>query len=514
MTTPGKVRAGLMSALAMAFLSPVTAACADPPTPPTLTPTATLAQSPAPTPTVTSSPTPTSASASAPTTTPTPTLSPSPESASAPTTTPTPTPSPTPAPAAASTPTPTTTPAPAPSAEETAHAVLAQLLPWYDDPPYPLAVVPIVEVWLKDAELGMELARAPWLRDGLGPLESDAVYGLSYLYDWDPALARRMLAHSAETPVRTLNVDALYALGDMAWQHPDSFKRLEAQEWFADGLSPEERAFAIVLGKIVGDDALYADLLEQRFTESASVDLPLSGAVGLWAFGHDPVEGDVLGAVEAGARAAERVMASPFPVTDIIVLQVNAEKYGYGFGGANFRDSMVLSIGSDWEDFAHADLLYHEVAHYHLAFEVGPHWLVEGGADFVRAYRKAWDGTEDWHGEVPLFEGNEYAGKVWCVNNGFATIAALAEPSEFQEPCGYALGQYFLTHLYDAMGLAAFSSAMRELHERYLDYQHHPTEAQVYLVFLEHTPPDREAALQDVYRRLHGGPSSDGDGDH
>ena len=496
MTTPGRVRAGLMSALALAFLSPVTAACADPPPPPTLTPTATFAQLPAPTPTVTSSPTPTSASASASTTTPTPT------------------PSPTPAPASASTTTPTPTPAPAPSPEETAHAVLAQLLPWYDDPPYPLAVVPIVEVWLKDAELGMELARAPWLRDGLGPLESDAVYGLSYLYDWDPALARRMLAHSVETPVRTLNVDALYALGDMAWQHADSFKRLEAREWFADGLSPEERAFVIVLAKIVGDDALYADLLEERFTESASVDLPLSGAVGLWAFGHGAVEGDVLGAMEAGARAVERVMASPFPVTDIIVLQVDAEKYGYGFGGANFRDSMVLSIGSDWEDFAHADLLYHEVAHYHLAFEVGPHWLVEGGADFVRAYRNAWDGTEDWDGEVPLFEGNEYAGKVWCVNNGVATIAALAEPSEFRDPCGYALGQYFLTHLYGAMGLAAFSSAMRELYERYLDYQHHPTEEQVYLVFLEHTPPDREAAFQAVYRRLHGGPSPDGDGDH
>ena len=511
MTTPGKVRACLMSALTLAFLSPVMVACTDPPTPPTPAPTATPAQSPAPTPAVTSSPTPAPAPAptlsptSAPTPTPAPTPSPTPDPTPAPT--PSPTPDPTPAPTPS--PTPEPTPAPARSPEETAHAALSQLLPWYDDPPYPLAVVPIVEVWLKDAELGMELARAPWLHDGLGPLESDAVYGLSYLYDWDPALARRMLAHSVETPVRTLNVDALYALGDMAWQHPDSFKRLEAREWFADGLSPEERAFVIVLAKIVGDDALYADLLEERFTESASIDLPLSGAVGLWAFGHDAVEGDVLGAMEAGARAAERVMASPFPVTDIIVLQVNAEKYGYGFGGANFRDSMVLSIGSDWEDFAHADLLHHEVAHYHLAFEVGPHWLVEGGADFVRAYRKAWDGTEDWHGEVPLFEGNEYAGKVWCVNNGVATIAALAEPSEFREPCGYALGQYFLTHLYDAMGLAAFSSAMRELYERYLDYQYYPTDEQVYRIFLKHTPPDREAAFQDVYRRLHGGPTSD-----
>ena len=403
-------------------------------------------------------------------------------------------------------PTATATPAPALTPEEEARAALSRLLPWYDDPPYPLAALPIIEVWLKDARLGLELARAPWLRDGLGPLESDAVYGLSELYDRDPALARRMLAHSIEEPVRTLNVHALGALGDIASHFPGSFERLRARDWFADGLSTEERAFVIVLAKIVGDDALYADLLEQRFTLSATVDLPLSGSLGLWAFGHDAVEGDVLAATEAGARAAERIMASPFPVTDIIMLQVDADRYGYGFGGANFRDSMVLSTGSDWPDFAHADLLYHEVAHYHLAFEVGPHWLVEGGAEFVRAYRKAWDGTEDWDGRVPLLEGNEFAGRTWCVNNGVATIEALAEPGEFQDPCGYALGQYFLTHLYEAMGLSAFSSAMRELHERYLDHRFYPTEEQVYRIFLGHTPPDREAAFREVYRRLHGGP--------
>ncbi len=505
MTFPGRVRACLALALALALLFQLTVACTDPPTPPTLTPTATptattappLAPSakptpsPAPNPTVMSSPLPTA------TATPIP----------SPTSTPVPTPTPTPpaAPTPTATPTPTPIPTPALTPEETARAALSQLLPWYDDPPYPLAVVPIIEVWLKDVELGMELARAPWIQDGLGPLESSAVYGLQYLYDWDPVLARRMFAHSAETPVRTLNVHTLNVLGDMTWQHPASLKLLQAQEWFADGLSPDERAFIIVLGKVAGEGALYTDLLEERSTLVASVDLPRSGTVGLWSFGHDTVEGDVLGAMEVGAKAVERVMASPFPVTDLIMLQVNAEKYGGGFGGVNLRDSMVLSIGSDWEEFAHADLIYHEVAHYHLAFEVGPHWLFEGGANFVRAYRKAWDGTEDWDGKVPLFEGNEYAGKVWCVNNGVATIAALAEPSEFQDPCGYALGQYFLTHLYDAMGLAAFSSAMRELYERYLNFEYYPSEEQVYRIFLKHTSPDREAEFLDVYRQLHGG---------
>ena len=48
--------------------------------------------------------------------------------------------------------TPTPTPPPTLTPEEAAHAALSQLLPWYDDPPYPLAVLPILEVWLKDAE--------------------------------------------------------------------------------------------------------------------------------------------------------------------------------------------------------------------------------------------------------------------------------------------------------------------------------------------------------------------------
>ena len=393
----------------------------------------------------------------------------------------------------------------------TARSALSQLLPWYDDPPFPLAVLPIIEVWQKDPQLGLDLALAPWIQDGLGPLESSSVYGLSQLYDWDPALARQLLADSAVEPLNTTNVHTLYVLGDLAWHRPESMKLLQSEEWFVDGLSAEERAFIIVLGKVANDEALYADLLEDRFAMSTVTKLPLSGDVGLWAFGHDAIEGDVLGAMEMGARAAERVMASPFPVTDIIALQVNAEKYGYGFGGANFRDSMVLSIDSEWPDFAHADLMYHEIAHYHLAFEFGPHWLVEGGADFVRAYRQAWDDTENWHGNVPLFEGNEFAGKIWCVDNGVGTIAALAEPSEFQDPCGYALGQFFLTKLFNSIGEAAFSSAMSELFQRYLDHQYHPTEEQVYRIFLKHIPPDANAAFLDLYRRLHGGTFLEGE---
>ena len=472
MTLPGRVRA----CLALALLSLAAAGCIDPP-PPTPVPTATPTPAPAATPTLA------------------PTARPAPSPATAPAATPTAAPTPAPAPTATPAPSPTPisppTPIPPPplSPEEAARAELAELLPWYDDPPFPLAALPIVEMWLKDAELGRALARAWWLQDGLGPLESDAVYGVQWLYDRDPALARRMFAHSVEAPERTLNVHALGALGTMAWQMPAMLDRLEAQEWYADGLSLEERAFIIVLAKITNDDAIYSDLLEQRRKDTKTVELPLSGPVGVWAFGHDAITDGIVKAAAEGALAAERVMASAFPVTDIVMLQVNVDNYeDYAYGGANFADSIVLSTDTNAEGSALAGLIYHEVAHYHLSFEIGPHWLFEGGANFIAEYRKAWDGSADWDGEVPLFRGNEYAGVVWCENNGVDTIAALAEPSEFQDSCGYALGQQFLTHLYDIMGLAAFSSAMREFYERYLDWQHHPSEEEVYGIFPEAHP--------------------------
>lgn len=68
------------------------------------------------------------------------------------------------------------------------------------------------------------------------------------------------------------------------------------------------------------------------------------------------------------------------------------------------------------------------------------------------------------------------------------------------------LGQYFITALYDAIGQDAYRGALRELYERYVRYEPPPTEEQVYQAFLKHTPPDREPALIDVYRRLHGAP--------
>ena len=102
----------------------------------------------------------------------------------------------------------------------------------------------------------------------------------------------------------------------------------------------------------------------------------------------------------------------------------------------------------------------------------------------------------------------------YCRDNGVPNIHALSDPDHpnpvAQSTCSYGMGHHFLSTLFNTIGEAAFSSAMRELYESYLDYQPPSTEEQVYRVFLKHTPPNSEAAFLDVYRRYHGGPFIDG----
>ncbi len=407
---------------------------------------------------------------------------------------------------------PFTTPTPTPSLipAETAHAALSQLLPWYSNPPYPGAVQPILEIWLRDPEFGRDLAQARWITDGINRLEDDAIYGLGRLYDHDPALARRLLAYASEEPVQSRNTMFLGSLHEMLLNnHQDKFELLIAQPWFTDGLDAEERAFIVAVQKTTGLDETYEGLLTSpRITRSKTISLPLAGEVKLWVFYNDAVllAESILAAIERGARGVERLMGAPFPLTDLIMLSLNfADCDTAPCGGVNFVDSLVLVEGGG--RFIGERALYHEIAHFYLTAEVGPFWIYEGGANFVAEYivAQAEQNSELWLDEHALPQ---------CQKHGVPNLHTLNDPHHpdpvWQQTCGYSLGQYFLTHLFNIMGEAAFSAAMRELYGLYLDYQYYATDEQVYRIFLKHTPPDQERAFLDVYRRLHGGPFLDG----
>lgn len=421
---------------------------------------------------------------------------------------------PTPTPLPKATPVPAPTATPTPTREELMERALSEYIPWYSDPPHPLALVPIREIWQRDSDLGRELAQAPWITDGLEQLEDDAVYGLGHLADYDPVLARRVLAYTMEEPVQDRSTLLLSTLGRMLSQHRDTFELLIAQTWFADGLNPEERAFITAVSHTTGIDRLYRGLLTERYSRSETILLPLAGEVTLWVFSNDapPPNENILTVVERGARGAERIMAAPFPLTDLIVLSVDidefvasldVDEYVTGYGGVNWGDSLVFLRGERLEPSDYGEILYHEIAHFWLSADIGPFWLYEGGANMVSEYVRA---------GAQALVGNE-AVLSFCRDNGVPNIHAIGQPDHpnpaAQSTCGYGLGHHFLATLFNAIGEAAFSSAMGELYGLYLDYQPFATDEQVYRIFLKHTPPDREGALLDVFRRLHGGPFTD-----
>ena len=378
---------------------------------------------------------------------------------------------------------------------------MSRLLPWYHQPSFPGAAIPIVEVWLRDADFGRDLAQANWIADGIKRLENDPIYGLGLLYDYDPALARKLLAYSAEEPPQDRNTMFLGALWSLMTYDPDKFELLIAQPWFADGLDAEERAFVVAIEKITGVDALYTDLLTSpRHASAQAITLPRAGDVTIWAFSNRPLDGEFLEAAARGVRGAEALMGAPFPSSDIIILSLTLDDCAAGLcGGANFVDSLVLvaQAGLPFGD----KTLYHEIAHFYLTAEFGPFWLYEGGASFAASYTAALPDVELMPEPLDL---------QYCQEQGVPNLHTLNDLAHTdpvaQQTCGYILGEYFLTVLYNILGEQAFSAALRELHELYLAFDYYPTEERVYQAFLGQAPPGRTAAFNDAWRRYHGGP--------
>ena len=173
-------------------------------------------------------------------------------------------------------------------------------------------------------------------------------------------------------------------------------------------------------------------------------------------------------------------------------------------------------------------LVYHETAHYYFN-EIGPYyavgqpspdWLVEGGANLMSAYINARLGLETLQERLGVVESRA---REICHKHGFTNIHTLSDPalvagstkeSTTARRCRYPLGEQLLINLFFTMGEPALSAALREVHLtghhfRPKPQRHsvaYPSDLQLYQTFLKHTPPDRQDAVRDVYRRLHGGP--------
>lgn len=385
-----------------------------------------------------------------------------------------------------------------------------------------------------DIDLSIEAARSPWVADGIVKYEASALADLFDLTEQDPAVARQYLQYSLHTPVRASDVYLISYIETLRSQDHNRYHQLIHQPWFQDGLDATERAAITAFTSVASDD--FYRLLTSGHSQSKTIALPLTGDVTLWAFQLDPFPaGDEL--LDLGAEAVrwgEEFMGIAFPTNSIIYFFVGYQDIlgGRHALGAQFEYDKIRFVreltGRFDRQSSNKNVAYHETSHYYF-HSLGDEWIDEGGAEFMTAYINDRMGYQSL--EIRLHDSETEAKQI-CASNGLGTIyqlrrsAAGLSESEYADDslivarrrwCTYVLGEYLLLSLYFAMGKDGLAAALREL---YLIESHgtvtvgepspkHPSDVAVFQAFLRHTPPGREDAVRDVYRRIHGGFVSD-----
>ena len=383
-----------------------------------------------------------------------------------------------------------------------------------------------------DLQFALEVASAPWVNDGLEPYEEDAIGALGSMFISNPGSAKQLLANTMHEPVWSSDVRVITALQDLA-AHTDSeghrtdrHHRLVTMPWFTDGLDARERALINALSIVyVNDDEYFNRLLKHQHTRSLTFSLPLAGSFRLWAFDDEPIpEGlHILSTVSQGLRGAERIVQSPLPFNDIVVLMKGSE-------GANYLDGLIgLPAGR-------TDQIYQMVARLYFTDRAGPHypyyefphpkwrhfkpaWLAYSAPEFINAF------TNDWLGSSSLSDQNsnwESDARSTCAASGLTSIHTLAmqtdpplySQGETLRNCADLYGRMLLYRLFMTLGEERMSFALRDLHLTSEGYERRknsegivtPSEKDIYRTFLKHTPPDLRDEVRHWYHHIHGGP--------
>lgn len=388
-------------------------------------------------------------------------------------------------------------------------------LPWIADGITELesnAAEELIHIWRSDPELVKLVADFLSVADGVTRNQQLGLWGLSVIAYSDAALARQVIDRIADLLAFPGNLPA-YTLESMGYigEFPEELRPLVQLPWFSDGLSREEAAFITTLSPLSYDHPeLYADLLESRYTQSRTVHLPLAGEVNIWAFSNAPFppEDDLLGVVAEASRVSEEFMETPFPTTDVILLVVAPEGTAGNLGIASHMDRYVwVPRSGDYRFDENPYVIRHETAHYYFGSGFAPVWLREGAADFISAY------VDDRAGGLSLTDRKAAVARslTACTDAGVENIShlnRLYDPLRDTPACAYTMGENFLHQAVDAIGEKSVASALRELYHL-IPSRDSPllpgTEEEIYRVFLSNTPPGREDAFRDIYRRYHGG---------
>ena len=379
----------------------------------------------------------------------------------------------------------------------------------------------------QDPALAPIVADVPWVADGVNPTEAVILSVLPDHLTFNPPyrLGRRQflarnqqLVDDAGTLIHIAPdahvIDGLVHVFSRSFSR-DTLNGIVSEPWFMDGVDGLEAVRAAIHLTIIRDlDRFYEELLQGPLLPNRTISLPLTGDVRIWLVTMDGVSltaEEMLPVIEESARFSEGIVGAPFPTTDIIVSVLNpALVVGTSCSHEGFRIVMTGYCG--------LEALAHEVAHYYF-HEGGPQWLTEGAADLVQAYVNDIMGVETLvDHRAQLSQDISY----WSEGKGIENMAHYLHINTIDTDwkyfnefrlAPYQFGENLLHNLFDVIGQAAMSAALRELHTPAWGYFqtaepkeiHRNTEEGIFDTFLRHTPPDGEEEFRDVYRRLQGG---------
>ena len=200
---------------------------------------------------------------------------------------------------------------------------------------------------IRDVALARHVVALPWVAEAeqMTSHQWEPLGSLGHVAELDPGLAWQMVDFISSQPDRYIR----RVLGNLSHlsERPDMYLELQRQAWFNDGLSAPEVAFLATTEDIVRHAPIeFTEMVETRFTQSVTTELPLAGEVNVWVIQKVPFpDGEELAeTVAEAARAMEEIMGVPFPVSDLVVLVIATEpNTEYKEPSTFFRYSLAIT---------------------------------------------------------------------------------------------------------------------------------------------------------------------------
>ena len=322
----------------------------------------------------------------------------------------------------------------------------------------------LISIANRDADAAAALVNIPWIQDDITETEADALKYLSWISSKNTEAAAALIAMPFLESVESRDTLALKSLSEIAGRDANGFGELMSHPRIKDGITDEETKIVAVLG---GSTSRYAvpgaaqALLAETgvYIEERLIELPHTGETLLAVIRTEDKVTPSMDYLEHAVRTIEEFMGVPYPIDYFALLFYDRE-----FGASNSYSHLLmmpefdLVDGPDW----HAGVIAHETAHWYWRNDGDrfqyQHWIVEGGADFLRVISQ--------HERIgrPL----EPIGRPCRYFDNISELEK-ANPgrSNPASECENSLGQGLLLDLYFALGDETFRAAYRTLYLRH-----------------------------------------------